>query len=131
MASVYAAADVGLVPLRGLPVFETVVPSKLFEVWAMARPVVLAARGESERLVRRSGAGVTVPPEDPAALATAVRRLMGDPALRAGMGQAGRALVEAEFDRARIAEQYAAILERARQAHPRGVLGRLRAVAAR
>lgn len=131
MASVYACADVGLVPLRALPVFETVVPSKLFEFWAMGRPVVLAARGEAERLVRRSGAGVAVAPEEPDALAAAVRTLMGDPALRARMGRAGRGLVEAEFDRTRIAEQYAAILERVRQAHPRRVLGRLRAALAR
>src|SRR5208337_2634049 len=41
-----ASVDVALVLLRDLPVFETVIPSKIFEFLAQERPVILAARGE-------------------------------------------------------------------------------------
>ena len=45
----YAAADVCLVPLRDVPLFEAFVPSKLFEVLAAGRPVIGAVRGEARR----------------------------------------------------------------------------------
>src|SRR5205814_3529712 len=38
--AIYAAADACLVPLRDVPIFETFVPSKLFEVLAVGRPVI-------------------------------------------------------------------------------------------
>ena len=49
--------------------------------------------------------GILVPPEDPAALAAAVLRLLRDPDLRRSIGAAGRAHVESHFDLRRIAEQ--------------------------
>ncbi|MCA9511255.1 MAG: glycosyltransferase family 4 protein, partial [Myxococcales bacterium] len=53
-----ASSDVLLVLLRDLPVFETVIPSKLFEFWAQERPIVLAAPdGECRRLVVEADAG--------------------------------------------------------------------------
>ncbi|WP_102224832.1 glycosyltransferase [Acidimangrovimonas sediminis] len=42
--------------------------------------------------------GVVVPPEDPAALAAALTRLIGDPGARARLGAAAEARVRAEFD---------------------------------
>lgn len=111
MAGLYAAADVGLVPLRDLPLFETVLPSKIFELWAMATPVVLGVRGEAARLVREGGSTV-VPPEDPEALVAAVRALAADPEAARAVGQKGRALVEARYDRAVLARRYLDLLGR-------------------
>jgi len=130
MAGLYAAGDVHLVPLRDLPLFETVLPSKLFEIWGMGKPVVLGVRGESARLVERSKAGVVVTPEDADALVAAVRGLVRDPVRLKAMGAAGRAFVTTEFDRERIAGRYADVLARVVRAVPRGVLGRLRAAVA-
>jgi colanic acid biosynthesis glycosyl transferase WcaI len=53
--------------------------------------VIVAAAGESARLVTEAGAGITVPPADAEALAAVVRRLHGDPALSGDLAQAGRA----------------------------------------
>jgi glycosyltransferase involved in cell wall biosynthesis len=49
-------------------------------------------------VVRDGVTGLQVPQRDPAALATAVERLLGDPALRVRLAREARRLIEAEFD---------------------------------
>lgn len=106
MPEILGAFDAGLVPLALGPVFEGVLPSKVFEVMASGRPVVLAAGGEVARLVERARCGVVAPPESPERLAEAVRRLADSPGLCAELGENGRRLVAERFDRARIAESF-------------------------
>jgi colanic acid biosynthesis glycosyl transferase WcaI len=57
---------------------------------AVGRPVVLSASGEAARLLTRAGGGIVVSPEDPQALASALRRLAGDPEEAREMGGRGR-----------------------------------------
>jgi glycosyltransferase involved in cell wall biosynthesis len=106
----YAAADVCLVPLRDVPLFETFVPSKLFEVLAAGRPIVGALRGEARQILLRSGGGLAVEPEDGRAIAEAVARLRADPALRATLGHNGRAFAEQHYDRDALAARYLDLL---------------------
>jgi colanic acid biosynthesis glycosyl transferase WcaI len=110
VAEVYAAADVCLVPLRDVPLFETFVPSKLFEVLAAGRPVVGALRGEARAILERSGGGLAVAPESGVEIAAAVAMLRGDPALREEMGRRGRAFVQAHYDRDALAARYLDLL---------------------
>jgi D-inositol-3-phosphate glycosyltransferase len=49
--------------------------------------------------------GLLVPPGKPEALAEALRRLLGDPALGRRLGRAGRRRVEAHFSWASVAER--------------------------
>jgi hypothetical protein len=107
---VYAAADVCVVPLRDVPLFETFVPSKLFEVLAAGRPVVGALRGEARSILERSGGGLVVAPENGAEIAAAVARLRDDPELRESMGQRGRTFVQQHYDRDILAARYLALL---------------------
>lgn len=95
----YAEADVAVVMLRDLPIFEGALPTKMLEAMAAARPVVLAARGEAARLVEAEDCGLVVPPEDPRALAQALAALAADPARRAAMGAAGRRAAKRDFGR--------------------------------
>lgn len=89
MRAVWSLCDVALIHLRDDPVFAGVIPSKIFEAMAMGLPLVLALPvGEATDLVEAEGAGIVVPPEDPAALASAVRRLLRDASLRASIGRA-------------------------------------------
>jgi hypothetical protein len=71
--------------------------------------VIGSVRGEAARILTAAGA-LVVAPEDPAALAAAVRALSTDPARRAAMSRAGRAYVEAHFDRAELARRYRRLL---------------------
>jgi glycosyltransferase involved in cell wall biosynthesis len=85
------ASDAMLVSLSAHPTFAQFVPSKLIDFMAAGRPVLLAAAGESARILEVAGAGLVVAPEDPRALADSVRWLHGHPEEAAAMGQRGRA----------------------------------------
>jgi len=110
MPGVLAAADCGIAILRPIPLFATTFPNKVFDCMAAGRPVVLAIDGVIRSVVEEAGAGVAVPPGNPAALAEAIRSLAADPAAVRGMGRRGRAHAEAAFDRARLAAQMERIL---------------------
>ena len=107
----YAAADACLVPLRDVPLFETFVPSKLFEVLAAGRPVIGAVRGEAREILSRSGAALLVDPERGDQLAQAVGQLRADPELRIELGRRGRAFAEQHYDRDALARRYLDLLE--------------------
>jgi glycosyltransferase involved in cell wall biosynthesis len=80
MPRLWSLCDVSVIPLRNTPVFATVIPSKLFECMGMGVPVVMSLPpGEATRIVEQTGCGIVVPPEDPAALAAAIRALAADP----------------------------------------------------
>jgi|GEM_PF-158530 len=103
---VLAGSDALLVTLSAHPTFRQFVPSKLIDFMAVGRPVILAAAGESAALVEQAGSGIVVPPEDPDALAGAVRWLRAHPDEAAEMGRRGR-----EFARTRLRSTHAAELE--------------------
>lgn len=106
----YAAADVCLVPLRDVPLFDAFVPSKLFEMLAAGRPVVGAVRGEAREILLSSGGALLVEPERGDQLAQAVDRLRGDPTLRAELAARGRAFAEQNYDRDTLAARYLELL---------------------
>ena len=89
-----AGSDALLVSLSGHPTFEQFVPSKMIDFMAVGRPVILAAAGEAVRVLERAGGGIAVAPEDPDALAGAVRWLAAHPREAAEMGRRGRAYAQ-------------------------------------
>ena len=107
-----ALTDTSVVHLRDDPLFETVIPSKIFEAMATGTPIVLGVRGESQRIVETAEAGLPIPPEDPDALAEAVRHLEEHPELHAEMAENAYRHVRAHYDRKGLAREYAALLER-------------------
>ena len=66
MPANFSAADVALVPLRKLELFQGALPSKMFEAWACACPVLLSVNGEAKAVLEQAQAGVHVEPEDAA-----------------------------------------------------------------
>lgn len=79
MPALWSLCDLALIPLRDTPVFSTVIPSKLFEAMGMGVPVLMSLpEGEATGIVKRTGCGVCVPPEDPRAMAAAIVELAGD-----------------------------------------------------
>ena len=111
MPEVYATSNLCLVPLRNAELFTSVIPSKIFEIAAMERPIVLSVDGEARVLVEASNGGVYVPPEDSLAMARAIEQLASAPSKLAAMGKSARAFVVREFDRDVLAKRYLGILE--------------------
>jgi glycosyltransferase involved in cell wall biosynthesis len=114
---VLAAADAVVITLRGGPLYEESLPTKLVEGLAAGRPLLVSASGEASRIVGRAGAGLHVPPEDPPALRHAIEHMLVDPD-RTRMGRAGRATAEVLFDRRRITAQLITYLEEVLEASP-------------
>jgi len=100
------AIDIFVCPREDLRVCRLVTPLKPVEAMALGKPVVLSDLPALSELVGSDGAGLLVPPGDPAALAKALAGLSADPARRAEMGEAGRAEVAAKRTWSRVAESY-------------------------
>lgn len=89
-----------------------VVPSRLYGILAVGRPVIAAADEDSEtaRLVRAAGCGLVVPPGDPGRLAAAIRDARAGRHDLDAMGARGRAYAEAEADRSLAVARYRELL---------------------
>lgn len=102
LAGVLKACDLGLMTLENLPVFDTACPNKFMDYLAAGLPVLVNFDGEAGWIAEREGCGVVVPPEDPTAMADAIRRLASDPAACREMGRRARTLAAGRFDRRRL-----------------------------
>ena len=72
-------------------------PKTLLEAAATGRPAISTDVPGCREVVRDGVTGVLVPPRDAGAIADAMRRLGGDPALRARMGEAARQRAQALY----------------------------------
>jgi glycosyltransferase involved in cell wall biosynthesis len=101
VADVLAALDVFVMPSRheGLGV-------AVLEAMAMSLPVVASAVGGIPEAVKPGETGLLVPPDDPTALAAALRELACDVERAQRMGDAGRARVVVEFSMEAMAGRY-------------------------
>ena len=109
--SVLSVSDACLVHLRASPTFTAVMPSKVVEAAAMARPIILGVSGFARLWIEKAGCGLYVEPEDEGALVAAALRLAGDAGLRQRLGSAGRKFVLRELDRGRLAARYLEIIQ--------------------
>jgi glycosyltransferase involved in cell wall biosynthesis len=117
MPEIWSLCDVALVHLKDAPVFATVIPSKIFEAMGMGLPIVIATpKGEAGGIVEEDGAGIWVPPEDPAALEGAVRRLKEDPDLYERCA-AGSLAAAPRYSRERKAREMIRVAERVAGGH--------------
>ena len=117
MDTALAAADACLAILKPLDAYKTTYPNKVFDYMAAGRPVLLAIDGVIRKVVEDAGAGMFVPPGDPAALAQAARCLASDPQSARRMGAAGRACIEQKFSRADLTEKLALVLSEMEKKH--------------
>jgi len=100
MLGVYAQADI-----VALPSFREGLPKVLLEAAACGRPLVATEVPGCREICVDGETGLCVPPQDAAALADAIVRLIGDAALRERLAHEARMLVEREFSLDRIAQQ--------------------------
>ncbi|MBE0480810.1 MAG: glycosyltransferase family 4 protein [Dehalococcoidia bacterium] len=92
LARLYSAAEIAITASIyegfGLPAAEAM---------SCGTPVIVTRAGALPEIVGKDGAGMLVPPADPAALAAAIKRLLADGPLRREMGEASRKRIEECF----------------------------------
>ena len=103
----YADADIVCVPSR----YEShgVV---LVEAMMLGKAIVTCESGGIPEVVDAGATALLVPPDVPAALAAALRRVCAEPSLRERLGAAARAAYEARFTASSVADRMDRFLER-------------------
>jgi colanic acid biosynthesis glycosyl transferase WcaI len=107
-----SAGDIHLVSLRtdmeGLSV-----PSKVYSIMAVGRPVIFIGPEGSEAgaVVRDAGCGLVFTPDESESAASAIRDLARDPEQRERLGTAGRRYFEAVLDKQRAIERFQTVLQ--------------------
>lgn len=91
------AADLCLVTLRDIPLFEGAIPTKLLEYLACGKAVLCGIRGEAERIVRAAQAGVTFAPNDDGRLAELVDELTADDMRMQAMAHNGPEFIKKHY----------------------------------
>jgi colanic acid biosynthesis glycosyl transferase WcaI len=110
LSEVLATGDIHLVPLRaGLA--SVSVPSKSYSILAAGRPMLAAIDLNTEipKMLRESGAGIAVEPDNAPAFIEALGQLVSNRELLLEMGARGRNWVETHASPASVAAQYEAI----------------------
>lgn len=97
-----ACCDVLLVPMKHTEVLSDTMPSKIFEIAAMERPIVISAVGIAADLVTQHKAGLAVEPENVAQLTAAIERLRAEPGLAESM-KAGLRVLAGDHSRDKFA----------------------------
>ena len=87
-----STADIFVLPSRSEGFSNAIV-----EAMAASLPVVATNVGGNAEAVTDGVSGLIVPPEDPAALAAAIMRLLSDPGKAQEMGAAGKKLASEKF----------------------------------
>ncbi len=106
----YDWADIELVSLRRTRPFRWTVPSKIFELLATRRFVLAMVEGNAADLVRSSGVGSVVEPENAQALANELRRLAENPDLLT-VGNSGVELLKNFYSYDLMEQRYTEVLE--------------------
>ena len=122
---IYRRSDILFSHIKDTPTLNTTaMPSKLLEYMAAGKPLVHAGKGLAEKQLEQIGSGIVVPPEDPAAIVSAIERLVADREEANRLGESGRAWATRANGRAPATEFVQALNRRA--AEPRGVVARMR-----
>lgn len=104
--------DACLIHLKKAELFKTVLPSKIFEAAAMAKPIILGVEGFAAEFVKQANAGTCIEPENAEQLAQSVEKLADSPQLCQSLGQAGRKYVMKHHNRDNLANEYLDIIVR-------------------
>ena len=105
----WSILDVSIVHLKKTPLFEAVIPSKIFECMGMGIPIAHGVSGESAAIVEASGAGMTFQPESSERLLDVLHQFASEPELCDTMSKSGQESAQT-FDRSILAGRMLRIL---------------------
>lgn len=111
MPRVIASSDACLIHLRGCELFGSVIPSKIFEIMAMQRPIIMGVKGEAQDLVMAAGAGVVMEPDSAESLVACLDELTSGADSAQRLGEAARDFVAGSYSREAFARDYLELLQ--------------------
>ncbi|MCG2576279.1 glycosyltransferase family 4 protein [Dechloromonas sp. XY25] len=104
------AADLCLVTLRNIPLFDGAIPTKLIDYMACGKAVLCGIRGEAERIINDAGAGAIFEPDNDEQLSNLVLDLLSDKTRVKKMEAGGLAYVQNRFSAVTMRQQMESIL---------------------
>lgn len=111
MPTVLRSTDICFIHLKKSDLFKTVLPSKLFEAFAVGRAVVLGVDGSARDVLEAAQAGIFIEPGDPEALLAAIRSIQKDTARRERFEKNGMSHVRSYYNRDKLAKNYLDVLK--------------------
>lgn len=113
VAKILPCCDLGVIPFDDDPIWLSAYTTKVFEYCASGLPVIVsvATGADLERLVKKHAIGFATEPMDPEQVAKAILEAYRDKGRYRLMQANARRLAVEEFDRKKIAEKLAHILE--------------------
>ena len=112
ITAIFRAADVLLIQLAPDPLFDITIPSKTQFYLAAGRPILAALSGETDEILRESGAAIVVPPADVEAMADAIVALASMPKDElAAMGRNGENYSRDSFSFEKVVEATLAVID--------------------
>lgn len=111
MPALLRSVDGCFIHLRKSDLFKTVLPSKLFEAFAVGRPVILGVDGNAREVLDAAEAGFFIEPGNADALIDAIRKLKKDHVLGHQFSQNGLDYVRKHHNRDELAKDYLSLLE--------------------
>ena len=109
-------ADVGIMPLANVPAFYYgTSPNKFFDYISCGLPVLNNYPGWLAEMIGEYGCGVAVPADDPQAFADALEDMANNTEQLKEMGEQGKRLAKDKFDRDKLSDDFANVLEEVAQ----------------
>jgi len=102
----YSLSSINLSTLRRYKLSEGVRPSKVYPSLASGQPLIYVGEGEGAEIVRESGGGVVLEPENPVLLADTIRELLDNPGQCRELAANGRAYVIEHYSWKSIIKQW-------------------------
>jgi len=103
-------ADCGIIPLKKIPVFETTIPSKIFDYMSANLPILLGVKGEAKEILEQSEAGICFEPDDVDDLVEKILYMKNNRSELEEMRTKGRKFVIRNFNRNKLAEKLEKII---------------------
>ena len=102
--------DVSLAPLKKEENFKTVIPSKIFEASAMAKPTLLGVEGQAKEIIEKYNAGLCFEPENTNDFLEKLQLIKDNKELYQGL-QNGCKELAIKFDRKQLADKMLDIIK--------------------
>ena len=107
IADIIFSIDVGIIPLKKIDLFQGAIPSKIFEILGLEKPIILGIEGEAKSIfVDKGKAGVSFEPENAEELAEKILFFRKQKEAISKMGFNGASFVKTHFDQQIIADEF-------------------------